>query len=75
MKYASDDPSSPDSAYQDATVQGPSGARREILELPLFHRRGGASAHQDEQFDRAQPEEVVKDMQAHITPASSSCRH
>ena len=51
MKYTSDDPSSPDSAYQDATVQGLAGARREIPELSLLHRRGGASAHQDEQFD------------------------
>ena len=53
LKYTSDDPSSPDSAYQDISVQGLAGARREILELPLFHRRSGASAHQDEQFDRA----------------------
>jgi hypothetical protein len=67
MKYASDDPSSPDSAYQDTTVQG----------LQLRGVRFLSCHSATEEAARAlikmnnltvDPEEVVKDLQAHVHP-------
>ena len=67
LAYASDDPSSPDSAAQDATVQGLQA--RGVKFLSCHSSIEEAARAIIKQFSlSAQPEEVVKDMQAHILP-------
>jgi hypothetical protein len=67
MKYASDDPSSPDSAYQDATVQGLQA--RGVKFLSCHSSIEEVSRGLIKKFGLSeQPEDVVKDIQAHILP-------
>ncbi len=67
MKYASDDPSSPDSAYQDFSVQGLQAHGVRFLSCHTSIEEAARSVIK--QFSlSAQPEEVAKDMQAHIHP-------
>ena len=67
LAYASDDPSSPDSAAQDATVQGLQA--RGVKFLSCHSSIEEAARAVIKQFSlSAQPEEVVKDIQAHILP-------
>jgi len=67
MKYTSDDPSSPDSAYQDATVQGLQARGVKFLSC---HSSTEESARALIKMNNltVDPEEVVKDMQAHVHP-------
>lgn len=67
LAYASDDPSSPDSAYQDTTVQGLQA--RGVKFLSCHSSIEEAARSIVKQFSlSAQPEDVVKDMQAHTPP-------
>lgn len=67
LAYASDDPSSPDSSYQDTTVQGLQA--RGIKFLSCHSSIEEAARSIIKQFNlSAQPEDVVKDMQAHTVP-------
>ena len=67
LQYTSEDPSSPDSAYQDATVQGLQA--RGVKFLSCHSSIEEAARQIIKQFNlSAQPEDVVKDMQAHILP-------
>jgi len=67
MKYTSEDPSSPDSAYQDATVQGLQARGVKFLSC---HSSTEESARALIKMNNltVDPEEVVKDMQAHVHP-------
>jgi hypothetical protein len=67
MKYTSEDPSSPDSAYQDATVQGLQSRGVKFLSC---HSSTEESARALIKMNNltVDPEEVVKDMQAHVHP-------
>lgn len=67
LQYASEDPSNPDSAYQDATVQGLQA--RGVKFLSCHSSIEEAARQIINKFTlSAQPEEVVRDMQAHILP-------
>ena len=67
LSYSSDDPSSPDAAYQDVTVQGLQA--RGVKFLSCHSSIEEAARSIIKQFSlSAQPEEVVKDMQAHTVP-------
>jgi hypothetical protein len=67
LAYTSDDPSSPDSAYQDISVQGLQARGVRFLSCHSSIEESARSLIK--QFSlSAQPEEVVKDMQAHIQP-------
>ena len=67
MKYASDDPSSPDSAYQDASVQGLQARGVKFLSCHSSIEEAARALIKTNNLT-AQPEEVAKDMQAHIHP-------
>jgi hypothetical protein len=67
MKYASDDPSSPDSAYQDATVQGLQARGVKFLSCHSSTEEAARALIKMNNLT-VDPEEVVKDMQAHIHP-------
>lgn len=67
LKYTSDDPSSPDSAYQDFSVQGLQA--RGVKFLSCHSSIEEAARGLIKQFNlTAPPEEVVKDIQAHVMP-------
>ena len=67
LKYASEDPSSPDSAYQDFSVQGLQA--RGVKFLSCHSSIEEAVRGLIKQFSLTeQPEEIVKDIQAHILP-------
>ncbi len=67
MKYASDDPSSPESAYQDFSVQGLQAHGVKFLSCNTSIEEAARAIVK--QFGlSAPPEEVAKDMQAHIHP-------
>ena len=67
MKYTSDDPSSPDSAYQDATVQGLQARGVKFLSCHSSIEEAARALIKMNNLT-VQPEEVVKDIQAHIQP-------
>jgi hypothetical protein len=67
MSYASDDPSSPDSAYQDATVQGLQARGVRFLSCHSSTEEAARALIKMNNLT-VQPEEVVKDMQAHVHP-------
>ncbi|MGA7792284.1 MAG: hypothetical protein WCA19_04545 [Candidatus Acidiferrales bacterium] len=67
MKYASDDPSSPDSAYQDATVQGLQARGVKFLSCHSSTEEAARALIKMNNLT-VDPEEVVKDMQAHVHP-------
>jgi intracellular sulfur oxidation DsrE/DsrF family protein len=67
LKYSSEDPSSPDSAYQDISVQGlqARGVRFVCCHSSIEETARGII----KQFSlQVQPEEVAKDIQAHLLP-------
>ncbi len=67
LKYASDDPSNPDSAYQDVSVQGLQA--RGVRFISCHSSIEEAARGIIKQFGlQAQPEEIAKDIQAHILP-------
>jgi len=67
LKYTSDDPSSPDSAYQDISVQGLQA--RGVKFLSCHSSIEEAARGLIARFNLPeQPEEIVKDIQAHIMP-------
>jgi hypothetical protein len=67
LKYASDDPSSPDSAFQDISVQGLQA--RGVKFVSCHSSIEEAARAIIKQFGlTVQPEEIVKDVQAHILP-------
>jgi hypothetical protein len=67
LKYSSDDPSSPDSAYQDISVQGLEA--RGVKFLSCHSSIEEAARAIIKKFSLTeQPEEIVKDIQAHILP-------
>jgi hypothetical protein len=67
MKYTSDDPSSPDSAYQDATVQGLQARGVKFLSCHSSTEEAARALIKMNNLT-VDPEEVVKDMQAHVHP-------
>jgi hypothetical protein len=67
LKYSSEDPSDPDSAYQDISVQGLQA--RGVKFLSCHSSIEEAARGIIKQFKlQEQPEEIVKDIQAHILP-------
>src|SRR6202521_1086848 len=67
LTYSSEDPSSPDSAYQDISVQGLQA--RGVRFLSCHSSIEEAARALIKQFSlTAQPEEIAKDIQAHIMP-------
>ena len=67
LKYTSDDPNNPDSAYQDFSVQGLQA--RGVRFLSCHSSIEEAARALIQKFNlTAQPEEIAKDMQAHILP-------
>ncbi len=67
MAYTSDDPSSPDSAHQDVSIQGLQARGIQFVSCHSSIEEAARSVIR--QFGlTAQPEEVVRDMQAHILP-------
>ena len=67
LKYSSDDPSDPNSVYQDFSVQGLQARGVKFLSCHSS-TEGAARALIKKNNLSAQPEEVVKDLQAHILP-------
>ena len=67
MKYASTDPSSPDSSYQDATVQGLQARGVRFLSCHTSTEETARALVRQNNLS-GDPEEVVKDMQAHTIP-------
>jgi hypothetical protein len=67
LAYTSDDPSSPDSAYQDISVQGLQARGVRFLSCHSSTEESARALIKMNNLS-AQPEEVVKDMQAHIQP-------
>jgi len=67
LKYASDDPSSPDSAYQDISVQGLQARGVRFLSCHSSVEEAARALIKMNSLTE-QPEEVVKDIQAHILP-------
>jgi hypothetical protein len=67
LKYASDDPNSPDSAYQDFSVQGLQA--RGVKFLSCHSSIEEAARGLIKQLNlSAPPEEIAKDIQAHLVP-------
>ena len=67
LKYASDDPSDPDSAYQDISVQGLQARGVRFLSCHSSIEEASRALIKANNLS-VQPEEVVKDIQAHILP-------
>jgi len=67
MKYPSDDPSSPDSAYQDFSVQGLQAHGVKFLSCHTSIEEAARAIIKQLNLP-AQPEDVAKDMQAHVHP-------
>ena len=67
LKYASDDPSDPDSAYQDFSVQGLQARGVRFLSCHSSIEEASRALIKANNLS-VQPEEVVKDIQAHILP-------
>jgi hypothetical protein len=67
LVYTSDDPNSPDSAYQDISVQGLQARGVRFLSCHSAAEEAARALIKMNNLS-AQPEEVVKDMQAHTVP-------
>jgi hypothetical protein len=67
LNYTSEDPSSPDSSYQDATIQGLQARGVRFLSCHSSTEEAARALIKQNSLS-AQPEEVVKDMQAHTLP-------
>lgn len=67
MTYASGDPSNPDSAFQDTSIQGLNARGVKFLSCHSSIEEVARSLIKTHNLS-AQPEEVVKDIQAHILP-------
>lgn len=67
LKYSSDDPSDPSSAYQDFSVQGLQARGVKFLSCHSSTEEAARALIKKNNLS-AQPEDVVKDMQAHIVP-------
>jgi hypothetical protein len=67
LKYSSDDPSDPNSAYQDFSVQGLQARGVRFLSCHSSIEETARAVIKKNNLS-AQPEDVVKDMQAHILP-------
>lgn len=67
LKYSSDDPSDPNSAYQDFSAQGLQARGVRFLSCHSSTEESARALIKKNNLS-AQPEEVVKDMQAHILP-------
>ena len=67
LKYASVDPSDPGSAYQDFSIQGLQARGVKFLSCHSSTEEAARALIKKNSLT-AQPEEVVKDMQAHILP-------
>lgn len=67
LKYSSDDPSDPSSAYQDFSVQGLQARGVKFLSCHSSTEEAARALIKKNNLS-AQPEDVVKDMQAHILP-------
>ena len=67
LTYTSDDPNSPDSAYQDISVQGLQARGVRFLSCHSSIEEAARALIKMNNLS-AQPEEIVKDIQAHILP-------
>src|SRR5579863_3118898 len=67
LKYTSDDPSDPDSAYQDFSVQGLQARGVRFLSCHSSVEEASRALIKANNLS-VQPEEVAKDIQAHILP-------
>ncbi|HWX37818.1 MAG TPA: hypothetical protein VNY09_01185 [Candidatus Sulfotelmatobacter sp.] len=67
LKYSSEDPSDPNSAYQDFSVQGLQARGVRFLSCHSSTEESARALIKKNNLS-AQPEDVVKDMQAHILP-------
>lgn len=67
LTYASNDPSSPDSAYQDSSVQALQARGVKFLSCHSSIEETARAVIKQLKLS-AQPEEIVKDMQAHALP-------
>ena len=67
LKYSSDDPSDPNAAYQDYSVQGLQARGVKFLSCHSSTEEAARALIKKNNLS-AQPEEVVKDLQAHILP-------
>lgn len=67
MAYSSEDPSNPDSAFQDSSVQGLQARGVRFLSCHSSIEEAARALIKMNNLS-AQPEEVVKDIQAHILP-------
>ncbi len=69
LQYSSDDPSNPDSAYQDTSVQGLQARGVKFLSCHTSTEEAARALIKLNNLT-VQPEDVVKDMQAHINPGA-----
>ena len=67
LKYSSDDPSDPNSVYQDYSVQGLQARGVKFLSCHSSTEEAARALIKKNSLS-AQPEDVVKDLQAHILP-------
>ena len=67
LTYSSDDPNSPDSAYQDISVQGLQARGVRFLSCHSSIEEAARALIKTNNLT-AQPEDVVKDLQSHILP-------
>src|SRR6202140_3366953 len=67
LKYTADDPNSPDSSFQDISVQGLQARGVKFLSCHSSIEEAARALIKANNLS-AQPEEVVKDIQAHILP-------
>jgi hypothetical protein len=67
LKYSSDDPSDPNSAYQDFSVQGLQARGVRFLSCHSSIEETARAVIKKNNLS-SQPEDVVKDMQAHLQP-------
>ena len=67
LTYTSDDPNSPDSAYQDISVQGLQARGVRFLSCHSSIEEAARALIKKDNLT-AQPEEIAKDIQAHILP-------
>lgn len=67
LKYTSDDPDSPDSLYQDSSIRGLQARGVRFLSCHSSNEEAARALVKQNGLS-AQPEEVVKDIQAHVLP-------
>jgi intracellular sulfur oxidation DsrE/DsrF family protein len=67
LNYASNDPESPDSLYQDNSIQGLQARGVRFLSCHVSNEEAARALIKQNGLS-AQPEEVTKDIQAHVLP-------